>query len=194
VNVRSLLPAWLRSVLRTAVSRTYRQDVLRERRRRRAGEPALPAGPVRRVMVVCQGNICRSPFAERHLAGLCPGIEVRSSGLRTRGGDPAQPGALRVGRELGTDLSDHVSQRLDTDDVAWADLIIGMQGWHEAEVLARHPTSRGKVLLLGDFLPAAPHLIADPWGHDDDFFRTVFERIVTANERLCRILTPDGSA
>ena len=144
-------------------------------------------------MVICQGNICRSPFAERQLAARCPHLEVRSAGLRARDGDPAQPGALRIGLEFGVELADHKAHRLGEDDIEWADLIIGMQGWHQSSIRQRGPIGTPKVRLLGDFLPSAPHAVEDPWGGSDDFFRAVFEIISRANDRLAQLLGAPNS-
>jgi protein-tyrosine phosphatase len=181
-------PSWLRIVARALRSSNDRHDLVFEFRRRRRGEPLLPAGPIRRVMVICQGNICRSPFAGRQLAAGCPQLEVRSAGLKAREGDPAQPGALKIGSEFGVDLTDHAAHRLSQEDIDWADLIIGMQGWHQASVRQRWPAGNAKVRLLGDFLPSAPHAVDDPWGGTDEFFRAFFEKISRANERLSALL------
>ena len=181
-------PSWLRVIARALRSANDRHDLVFELRRRRRGEPELPRGPIEKVMVICQGNICRSPFAERQLAARCPQIEVRSAGLKAREGDPAQPGALRIGPEFGIDLADHAAHRFDEADVEWADLIIGMQGWHEAWIRQRWPTGSAKVRLLGDFLPSAPHAVDDPWGGADDLFRVIFEKISRANERLSELI------
>lgn len=183
---------WLRVVARVLRSTNDRQDLVSELRRRRRGEPELPRGPIEKVMVICQGNICRSPFAERQLATRCPQLQVRSAGLKAREGDPAQPGALRIGPEFGIDLANHAAHRLDEADVEWADLIIGMQGWHEAWIRQRWPAGRTKVRLLGDFLPSAPHAVDDPWGGTDELFRVIFEKISRANERLSELLAAKG--
>lgn len=170
-------------------TRPGRESVAYELRRRLGGEPALPGG-IRRVVFICHGNICRSPFAEQIFAAACPEMEVRSAGLAASGGDPAQPGALRVAREHGIDLASHRSTRMDEDLVAWADLIVGMEGHHVREVARRWPEGAGKTFILGDFLAATPHWIDDPWGQPDDVFRLTFERIAEANAALAARLRP----
>lgn len=187
-RVRELLPAWSRTLLGALRSGECRQDLRYELRRRRRGEPPLPAGPVRRVLMICFGNICRSPFAALDLAQRHPGIEVRSAGLSARDGKPAEPGALRVARRFGLELRDHAAHRLEARDVEWADLILGMQGRHRADVSRRWPQRADRVLLLGDFLPDEPYAIEDPWGRDDACFESVFERIVAANRRLSELI------
>ena len=47
-----------------------------------------------------------------------------------------------------------------------------------------------KTRLLGDFLPAPPHRIEDPWGRTDEVYALTFERIVSAVEQLSRVLEP----
>ena len=76
---------WPAVVARTLLQSDLRRDAFYEWRRRLTGEPALPAGPIRTVLLICQGNICRSPFAERCLARYAPDLEVKSAGLDYQG-------------------------------------------------------------------------------------------------------------
>lgn len=184
MKTKDLVPKGWLPYLRAIRSAPERQDLLWEIRRRSRGEPALPFGPIQRVLVFCHGNICRSPLAAHLLATGCPELEVRSGGLEAREGDPAQPGAIRVGAEFGADLERHAAHRLTAVDVAWADLIVGMTGRHSASIRACCPAQCGKVRLLGDFLPGPPFALEDPWGQPDDCFRSVFTRIALANRRL----------
>lgn len=188
MGLASKLPAWVRTTVRAARSTAERQDLIHEFGRRRGGEPSLPSGPIRRVMVICHGNICRSPFAEADLALRSPLLEVRSAGLEAADGDPAEPGARRVAQQLGLDLSDHASRRFVAGDIQWADLIIAMQGRHSALIARRWPGGARHVRLLGDYLPTPPHAIEDPWGLEDSVFHSVFTRIQRANERLSELL------
>jgi protein-tyrosine-phosphatase len=72
-----------------------------------------------RVLFVCAGNICRSPFAEglaRRLAaerGL--DVEFVSAGEIALDGDRCPPDAVAVAKEYGVDLSSHRARRLTTD-------------------------------------------------------------------------------
>lgn len=163
--------------------------------RRTRGEPELPSPPVRHVLVVCLGNICRSPFAERLLARERPGLVVRSAGFEARDGDPAERNAIEVAREFGIDLRDHAARRLSERDLVWADLVIGMTGRHQGMLRDRWPAYAGKLRLLGDFLEAPPHGLEDPWGETPEVFRAVYGRIEAAAARLAHRLPArsDGS-
>ena len=72
-----------------------------------------------KVLFVCAGNICRSPFAEglaRRLAaerGL--DVEFASAGEIALDGDRCPPDAVAVAKEFGVDLSSHRARRLTTD-------------------------------------------------------------------------------
>lgn len=174
----------LGTALRYLRSAEERQDLWWELGRRRAGEPALPGPRIERVLVVCYGNICRSPFAERLLARDGSGLEVRSAGFEAGDGAPAEPEAIRVAAEFGIDLSDHAARRMRREDVEWADLILGMTGRHHAMLRARWPERADRLRLLGDFLPQAPYALADPWGCPPEVFRAVYARIERATAGL----------
>ncbi len=181
------------SIVRAARSIRIRDDLRHEFRRRRRGEPSLPGGPIRSVVVICHGNICRSPFAGLDLAARNAHLEVRTAGLAAGSGSPPEPGALRVARKIGLELDGHRSKPLTDEDVEWADLILGMQGRHSVEIRRRWPQSVHKVRLLGDFLPRRPYAIEDPWGEEDAVFYTVFTRIIQANGRISELLRENSS-
>lgn len=180
-------PGWLRRTAQLLFRPRHRDDWRHERRRRRGGKPSL-GDDVRRVMVVCYGNICRSPFAEHRLRARASALDVRSSGLEAREGKPAQPFARDVATEWGLDLEAHGAHRMEVDDVEWADLVIAMEGWQVAEIVRRWPGAEPKTHLLGDFLDEGPFGISDPYGHERDVFVTVFGRIDEATEALVSAL------
>ena len=169
-------------------SERVRQNTFYEWKRRMRGEPALPGGPVERILVVCKGNICRSPFAAQLLAGRVKTVEVRSAGLEASGRDPADPAAVRAAMRRGACLDAHRTRPMSDVDVAWADLVLGMEGTHAAAIAVRWPAARAKVRLLGHFLPEPPFAIDDPWGRSDDVFDLTFERIARAVDRIAELL------
>src|SRR3989441_4427335 len=93
----------------------------------------------KRILLVCTGNICRSPLAaallDRALAqrGI-DGIEVASAGTGAWDGAPVSEGAYLVGLERGLDLSAHRARLLTRELVEDADLILTMARHHRARV------------------------------------------------------------
>lgn len=65
---------------------------------------------VRRLVFVCQGNICRSAYAQSVAANFVP--EVTSFGLSTTTGALANPTAQKIAAEMGIELADHKDRML----------------------------------------------------------------------------------
>jgi len=117
--------------------------------------------PLRRVLFVCTGNICRSPTAEgvfRELierAGLSDRIHSASAG--THGyhiGDPPDPRAIAHARRRGYDLSALRAKRLNAEDFERYDLLIACDAGHHAFLARLAPRERrGRVALLMDYAP-----------------------------------------
>lgn len=164
-----------------------RADRLYQWRRRLRGEPPLPSR-VEAVLVVCQGNLCRSPFAAALLARRLPGVEVRSAGLRAAEGHPVDAAAVRVAARWGVSLERHRTRPVRQEDMESADLVLVMQGRHAAEVARRWPRSRPRLRLLGDYLSSPPYTIPDPWGRDEALFEAVFARVSAAVDRVAGLL------
>lgn len=182
---------WVRTLLRSAqrarrllVSQQARDNARYERHRTREGPPDIPSGKIRHVLFVCQGNICRSPFAE-HLFGSRRGdLQVRSAGLEAGEGSPADTTALTVAERFSVSLASHAAHRLDGTDLAWADLVLGMEGHHVATIARRWPHVVSKTRVLGGFLPDGPYSLSDPYGRGEDAFTKGFDRIALALENL----------
>jgi protein-tyrosine phosphatase len=128
------------------------------------------ARPTRRVLVVCAGNICRSPTAEavlRRLGAEHPSVklEVRSRGTHDwNSGRRAHPAMTRIAAARGYDLSRHTAAQVTADDLAWADDVLVMDDENLRQLAGSHPrlARAGRLRLLD------PGGIPDPWLVDDD--------------------------
>ena len=106
------------------------------------------------VLVVCVGNICRSPMAEALLRKALKGkedIEVSSAGLGALVGHPAAEYSLELMDELGEDISEHQARQIHPDMVRDADLVLVMEAGHKRAIDDADPTARGKVHRLGEW-------------------------------------------
>lgn len=112
-----------------------------------------------RILLVCLGNICRSPTAEAALrealsdAGLEQSVEVDSAGTGTwHLGEPPDPRMVAAAAEVGLELSGRARQ-VSIDDFVEFDLILVMDRSNLEDVrgLARDPQARERVLLFRSF-------------------------------------------
>jgi protein-tyrosine phosphatase len=110
------------------------------------------------ILVVCTGNICRSPMAEgilraefgRRLREHAP--QVISAGTAGWEGSAAMPEAVDAASELGAEISGHVAHRLGPREVARADLILGMSAEHRDDVIRSAPTVAVKTFTLKELV------------------------------------------
>jgi protein-tyrosine phosphatase len=140
---------------------------------------------IRQVLVVCIGNICRSPMAEGLIRQAVPGVQISSAGMSALVGRGADPIAVQIMAGVGVDISAHRARML-TDAIARdADLILVMDDQQKQQLATQYPYARGKVYRLGE---AARQDIPDPYRQDPEVFRTVFSLIETGvNEWVKRI-------
>ena len=104
----------------------------------------------RKILLVCIGNICRSPTAEIVLKNaLGPAFDVSSAGLQALVDRPVDPTAAELLRERGLDCDMHRARQLTPDLLGAADLVLVMERAHQARIVRDAPQASGKTLLLG---------------------------------------------
>jgi protein-tyrosine phosphatase len=142
---------------------------------------------VSRLVFVCRGNICRSPYAEGRAKEA--GIRATSFGLEADGRSPADEVAHRVAASRGIALDGHVTRQAEQVPIEEGDLVIGMEPWHIKRFLRGRGGSSGRqpqVTLLGLWGPEPLLIIEDPFGRDEAYFHRCFERIDQAIEGMRR--------
>lgn len=130
---------------------------------------------VERVVFVCQGNICRSPYAEARARAM--GLPTASFGLGAGQQKPADPQAQAAAAARGLDLSGHRSLHLRGFRLEPNDLLVGMEPWQARDLRQLEGAAQGQVTLLGLWSrPPRPH-IQDPYGLSRAYFDTCFRTI-----------------
>ena len=109
------------------------------------------------ILVVCTGNICRSPISEgllrdaleRRFGAAAP--DVSSAGTSGLEGSGAMPESVRAAAELGVDISGHVARRLTATMAEEADLLLCMASEHRA-VIAPAPDLDDRAFTLKELV------------------------------------------
>lgn len=101
------------------------------------------------ILVLCTGNICRSPMAEGLLKQYFPDKKVLSAGLQGLVDYPADEHAVGLMQEIEIDISAHRAQKVNTELLRQADLIFVMTKGQLKLVEKQWPFARGKTFLLG---------------------------------------------
>lgn len=147
------------------------------------GAPAM-------VTVVCQGNICRSPFAAELLQGLLagrvPDVRVRAAGLLPRAGARSPAAAIAAARQLGVGLDDHRSTNLSRGGAVETTVAVVFDQRNRDAISAQFPALLPRTVMLGSFLPDryAPQDIEDPDGGDLATFQRTYALVAAAVTEL----------
>lgn len=133
-----------------------------------------------RILVVCAGNICRSPLAEVKLQQLLPNKRISSAGLVARNGDTAATFSAELAAEHGMSLDTHCARKLTSTICSENDLILVMEPQHQRDVAAKFPEATGKTMLLGKWINK--DVIPDPHRQSKEAFIHAYQLIDRACE------------
>lgn len=156
-----------------------------------------------RILMVCTGNICRSPFMERlFVARLRAGLseadvarfDVRSAGTWGLVDHPMEPAALTTLESRGGEASDFVGRALAVEMIEQADLILTATRDHRGVVVTELPRAASRTLTLREFArllgPVTPEQITAEAGTDPvDRFRAI-ARAAFGNRGLVPLADP----
>ncbi len=133
------------------------------------------------VLVVCVGNICRSPVAERLLAKSCPELRVESAGIAALEGHGPDPLASEVAANGGVSVSGHIARQFTAELAQGFDLILALEKGHTRVIAQKAPAASGKTMLLGQWCDQQD--IADPYKKSREFHQLVFAQLADATAR-----------
>lgn len=156
--------------------------------------------PPMRILMVCMGNVCRSPTAEvvlRHRierAGLAQRVEIDSAGTHasTSASLPADDRSIAHAARRGYDLTPVRARRVRSHDFTDFDLIIGMDEDNLSNLRSQCPPEhKDKIRLLMSYASGgqAPQVVPDPYYGGAAGFEWVLDLIESGCDGLVQALS-----
>ena len=133
-----------------------------------------------RVLIVCDGNICRSPTVAALLRELKPGKTVSSAGPVGLVGNEMEPTARAVAEENGLECGPHTARKLDSELCRDSDLILVMESRQKERLSRVFPEASGKTFLLSHW--NGGHDIPDPYKRGRDAFERIYPMMQEATK------------
>ncbi|MGQ4882392.1 arsenate reductase/protein-tyrosine-phosphatase family protein [Enterobacter hormaechei] len=137
------------------------------------------------ILVVCTGNICRSPAGERILRSCLPEMMVDSAGISALSGECADPVILQTARNYGFSLEGHIARQLTPAMCREYDLILTMEKNHIEAVTRMAMEARGKTFLFGYWLQQLE--IADPYRRGREISDLIFKQLLSSVEEWVKV-------
>lgn len=122
---------------------------------------------IHNILVVCVGNICRSPMAEHFLKQVLSTPKIHSAGLAAVVGNPADNKAIACMDQHKIDIRTHIAKQINEKNIKQADLILVMTHKQCQHIEQIWPYAKGKVFRLGHW---QDQNVDDPYQHDQIFF------------------------
>ncbi|EKD55057.1 MAG: hypothetical protein ACD_60C00028G0054 [uncultured bacterium] len=136
---------------------------------------------VKSILMVCRGNICRSPMAEgfflHQLKEHRSILSIRSAGLNALVDRPADANALAIMQQRGIDISAHRASQITYDFVQKADLVLVMTQSQLQTLTRQFVTAKGKTFMLGHWQQFE---IEDPYTQPSAAFEYTYRQIELA--------------
>jgi protein-tyrosine phosphatase len=126
------------------------------------------------ILVVCEGNICRSPMAQGLLAAALPKTQVQSAGLGALVGMPADETAMRLMQSRSIDISEHRAVQINRQMCLESDMVLVMDLEQRKRIEELYPQVCGRVFRVGEYNKRD---IPDPYRQSELAFREVLSLI-----------------
>jgi len=138
------------------------------------------------ILVVCVGNICRSPVGERLLKQLLPEKHIFSAGVGAVVGSGVDLTMEKVAKSHGLATAGHIARQITSDMCRKADLILSMSQDISEQIYYLAPEARGKVMLYGKWMDGIE--IPDPFKQKEKVHERAYQLLAQGAESWVNII------
>ena len=145
------------------------------------------------ILVICTGNICRSPIGEALLARLLKeveGVSVSSAGIGAVPNGKAHPNSLNILAANGMDWSAHRGRQIIKPMLSQVDLILAMDHSHLEWIRERYPEYRGRTYLSGHW--SGSEEVSDPIRKAQTAFDAVYQQLEIHMRQWAEKISPES--
>ena len=122
---------------------------------------------IKNLLVICVGNICRSPMAEYWLKQEYPELNIESAGISGLIGHAADQKTILCMQCLGIGMQPHIAKKLNAELIKKADLVLVMSQNQQKHLEQTWPFAKGKTFRLGHWQSKN---VPDPFQHEQSVF------------------------
>ncbi len=143
-----------------------------------------------KILMVCLGNICRSPLAEGILASKTRHLKVSVDSAGTAGyhiGSPPDSRSIKIASKYNIDLRNQRARQFNRSDFEEFDIIYAMDTNNYAHLiaLANNQKERRKIrMILNEINPGLHESVPDPYYGGDNGFQEVYNILEKACEKI----------
>lgn len=134
---------------------------------------------INNILMVCTGNVCRSPMAEYYLKDRLKNtqgsLKISSAGIHALADHHATLGAQNALKKHNIDCLQHRGRQITEEIIKQSDLILAAEKLHKYNIIGDYPFARGKIHLMHDEMGIE---IPDPYQRSDQYFDKAMTLII----------------